>query len=651
MFLVCFVSATISISEPLEIYNLGDSIPLIVTLEPNSNDGWFTVDLVCGDRTETMEKIIGKSFYTGEEQTRSLNLPLTNDYIGNITGECKIRAAINSEETTTQNFKISNKINLEALLDKEKYNPGEILTLKIDAIKENGRPLEGFLETSGIASISKIIVDGEVTEKFTINENQEAGNYELIIFAYDKIDGERLNSQNQTLKLTVNQIPTFIEISLAELEATPGTDYKFSLELLDQAGKKMEGAINVLVLSPEKEEMNLVVMSGESTSISFQTNSTPGTYQILASFGDLEILKEFNVKEIQKVSLELIDSLLIVTNIGNTKYNQTIAVKIGDQTERINLNIDVGEKRKFNLNAPTGTYDVDVTSGDDSIQSNLLLTGNAISVKGSSSVGILNKYPLIWTFLIILLAGTAFVLYKRTGKAHQIKEKRKMKSFFLRMKNKSSGKKIKEEKFIEHPTEQVKKGNAESSLVLEGEKEVASVIALKIKNMSTLKQNAKEELIKILEIAKDKKGMIERKEEYLMIIFTPSITKTFHNEILATKTGFGLMAALNEYNKRFNEKLKFNIGVNSGELIVSTKSGKLQYTSLGSTVLLAKKISDSSDSQLLVSDSIRNKMIRDLKVNKVEPIGKTGVYSVTGVNDKEANKDKLQDLLNRMGHD
>lgn len=647
-FLVCLVSAKISITEPLEVYNLGDTVPLTITLAPNSNDGWFTVDLICGNQIVTIEKIMGKSFYISEEQTRTLKLPLTEDYIGNITGDCKIKAAINSEETVTQTFRVSNKLNLDASLDQDRYNPGDIVTLKISAIKENSKPLEGFLETSGIASISKAIVAGEAVEKFTISEKQEAGVYELKVSAYDKVNGKILNSDNKTLKLTVNQVPTFVELSLSELEATPSQDYKFSLELLDQAGKKMDGTIDVSILSPTEKETKMSVKSGETTSINFPTNSTPGTYQITASFGEIVTAKEFAVKEIQKVSLDLSGSLLTITNIGNAKYNQSIAIKIGDKTERFNLSIAVGEVRKFNLNAPNGNYDVDVQSGTDSIQKNLLLTGNAISIKDSSSIGVLNKYPLIWVFLILLLASTAFVLYKKTNKTHQIKEKFSFRKFF-KMPNRRE--KVKPEKFIEPKQEIHKKGNAESSLVIDGKKEMASVLALRIKNMSTLGIHAKEELVKILELAKDKKGMIEKKDDYLMIIFTPTVTKTYNNEMAATKTGFGLMTALNEYNKRFKQKLEYNIGINSGELIISTKTGKLQYTSLGSTVLLAKKIADSSDSRLLVSDSIRNKMLRDLRGEKMPEFGKSGVFSVTHVTDKEANKDKLQDLLNRMGHD
>ncbi len=647
-FLVCLVSAKISISEPLSVYNLGDSVPLTITLAPNSNDGWFTVDLICGSQTITIEKIMGKSFYPTEEQIRTLKLPLTEDYIGNITGDCKIKTAINSEETSTQTFRVSNKVNLDAKLDKDRYNPNEIVTLTISAIKENGKPLEGFLETRGIASITKAIVAGEVIEKFTVSEKQEAGVYELNVLVYDKINGKILNSDNKTLKLAVNQIPTFVELSLSELEATPSQDYKFSLELLDQAGKKMDGTIDVAILSPTEEETKMSVKSGETASINFLTNSTPGIYQITASFGEIITAKEFAVKEIQKVSLDLSGSLLTITNIGNTKYNQSIAVKIGDKTERFNLSIAVGEVRKFNLNAPNGNYDVDVQSGADSVQKNLLLTGDAISVRDSSSIGLLNKYPLIWVFLILLLGSTAFVLYKKTNNSHRIKEKFSFRKFFKMPTRKE---KVKPEQFVEPKQEIHKKGNAESSLVMDGKKELASVLALKIKDMSTLGIHAKEELVKILELAKDKKGMIEKKEDYLMIIFTPSVTKSYNNEMAATKTGFGLMTALNEYNKRFKQKLDYSIGINSGELVISTKTGKLQYTSLGSTVILAKKIADSADAKLLVSDSIRNKMLRDLRGEKMPAVGKTGVFSVTHVTDKEANKDKLQDLLNRMGHD
>ena len=647
LFLVSLISAKISISEPLAVYNLGDTVPLTITLAPNSNDGWFTVDLICGNQNVTIEKIMGKSFYAGEEQTRALKLPLTEDYIGNITGDCKIKAAINSEETVTQTFRVSNKVNLEASFDQDRYDPNGIVTLKVSAIKENGKPLEGFLETSGLASISKAVVAGEVVEKFTIGEKQEAGAYELKVLVYDKLNGKVLNSENKTLKLTVNQIPTFIELSLGDLEATPGQDYKFSLELMDQAGKKMEGAIDTTILSPKEDETKMSIKSGDTATINFPTNSTPGDYKIISTFDAITVSKDFTVKEVQKVSLDLTGSLLTITNVGNAKYNQTIAIKIGDKTERFNLSINVGEVRKFNLNAPDGNYDVDVQSGNDSIQKNLLLTGDAISVKDPSSIGILNRYPLIWAFLIILLGSTAFVLYKRTGKSRQIKEKFSLKRFLFRNKKE----KIKPEKFIEPKAEIHRKGNAESSLVIDGKKEMASVIALKIKNMSTLGVHAKEELVKILELAKDKKGMIEKKDDYLMIIFTPTVTRTYNNEMAATKTGFGLMTALNEYNKRFKQKLDYSIGVNSGELIISTKTGKLQYTSLGSTVILAKKIADSADAKLLVSDSIRNKMLRDLRGEKMPEVGKSGVFSVTHVTDKEANKDKLQDLLNRMGHD
>lgn len=655
LFLISFVSAKISLNEPLPVYNLGDSVPLVVTLSPNSNDGWFTVELVCGSRVEVLEKIIGKSFLAGEEQTRTLKIPLTADYIGNITGECKIRAAINTEEMYTSVFKISNKITIDAKLDKERYNPGEAALLTITAVKENGKTLNGFLDTNGFAAISKAVVDGAVVEQIVIPEKKEAGTYDLGISVYDKIGGQVLNTANQTLRLTVNQVPSFIEIATDGAEATPGQDYKIALELFDQSGKKMEGAIDATILSPREDETKVVIQSGETYSLPVATNATAGDWRILTSFKELVNEKEFTVKEIQKVSLNLTGSVLIVENIGNSVYNQTLEVKIGDKTERINLTIDVGEQRKLNLNAPDGQYDVDVKSGEDSVRSNVFLTGKVISISAPSRFDLTNSYPLLWTFLIILLAASAFVLYKKSGKAYQVKPGRLFRSGRDEIKVDKvvpAPRTISSKQFSNKVIDMgMKSSDAESSLVLDGERENATVLALRVSNMSSLGETARQELEKAIDLAKEKKAMIDRKENYIMFLFSSRATKTFATEMVAAKAGHAILTYLNEYNKRYKQKIDFGIGINNGEIISATKNGKFTYTSLGSTVILAKKIADAATSKLYIADNARNKIIRDLKGIKVAPIGKIEVFSVEKVTDREANKDKLQDLLNRMGHD
>jgi len=105
---------------------------------------------------------------------------------------------------------------------------------------------------------------------------------------------------------------------------------------------------------------------------------------------------------------------------------------------------------------------------------------------------------------------------------------------------------------------------------------------------------------------------------------------------------------LNAYNKKFKDKIEFNLGVHVGELIASKVGGKLKYTSIGNTISLAKRISDSDSGKLIVSDEIRKKLLRDLKVVKAKEIGENQTFEVSEVKDRAGDKARLADLLKRQ---
>jgi hypothetical protein len=190
-------------------------------------------------------------------------------------------------------------------------------------------------------------------------------------------------------------------------------------------------------------------------------------------------------------------------------------------------------------------------------------------------------------------------------------------------------------------------GGAESSLVLKGEKQSSSVICIRIKNHSSLKVSAKDALINIVGENKNK-GLVDWKGEYVFIVFAPISTKTYNNEVLSSKVGFEILKNLKEHNKKFKDKIEFNMGIHSGEMISSKDEGKLKYTSIGNTVSLAKRISNLGEGGLFVSSDIRKKMMRDLKVVKDKEIGKIQIYEVKDIRNREADKAKLKDLLKRM---
>jgi len=644
LLLVSFASAKITIIEPLDVYSLGDNLDLTTTVEPKSVAGFFEIKLICENSSLNIYRVPTEpSFLYEEEQTIPTYIILTKEMIGDLIGNCHLLASIGKEQATTKNFVISDSVTITPSLDKENYDPGEAITLNIEIIKANSHPLNGFIEVSGATDFSKAVVDGLVTETFTMSETIEAGKYTLNLFAYDRDENNAiLNNGKISISFNINQIPTYIETSLSKLEVTPGQNFSFGSDLHDQSGKIMNRTLSVTILSPENEETQLTLDSGEIHPLILPLNSPPGKYKILSSFEQVSDEKTFTLKELQKVKFDFLGSVLIIKNIGNTLYNKTIEVQIGEETQILNLNLEVGEERRFNLKAPEGEYEVIVMDDTDSAEKTLLLTGKAISVEDLKRIGILARYPFVWVFIVLVLASFSFILFFRfKKKTFKLKDKiGKVKQSVSHSHEKQ------DEKILDITEPEV--GNAESTLVLKGEKTNSVVIDLKINNYSDLGKPGLEKLKNILETVKETKGMLEQKQEHFLIVFSPLVTKTFDNEILAVKTGINLLSKLQEYNKKSVDKIEFGISANSGDLITNLEDKKLKYTSVGNTILVARKIADSAKGKLLVSEKIRKKLLRDVKAEKSGQIGNTKIYEVEKVTDKEANKEKLQDILHRM---
>ncbi|MFZ5955285.1 MAG: hypothetical protein ACOYT4_02570 [Nanoarchaeota archaeon] len=640
IFLMSFISAKISIdSEPQDVYNLGDNLYITISTTPSSNYGNLNVNLFCNNKTINLLKWPSQFF--GEQTNYPLPVKkltkkdLEIDNIDDIVGTCQVIASLGEEKDSTKSFIVTKNVLVTPRLNKTNYNPKEHITLYVDALKENNYPLEGFIEVTGTANFKKAISGGSVSETFVMPETTEPSEYKLNILVYDKSEeGEILNQGYSSIKFAINQVPSHIQTSLSQLEVDPGNNISFALDLFDQSGKLMEGAISVSVISPTNEETKLVVNSGTTGNLNFQANSTPGKWKIISSFKDISDTKEFALNAIQKAEFEILEdsSMLLVKNVGNCIYNKTIEIKIGENIQKIEkIAIGIGEERKFSIKAPKGEYDIKINDGNSNVEKRLLLTGKAISVKEASNFDVFSQYPIIWIFMIILLALVAIFSLIKFKKTSKLKDKVR---------------KFNPELDAPKPLP-LKTGKAESSLVLKGEKSNSSIIIVKL-NYAGLRDTAREELEKMLEIAKQNKGVIEYKEDHVIIIFNPLITRSNSNESIAVRTGFDIFKRLTEYNRKFATAIPFNIGIHSGNLISSVENGRLKYTSIENTIILARKISSLSTGKMLVSDSIRNKIVRDIKAEKAGVVGKHNIFSVEKISDKEANQQKLADILKRM---
>ena len=682
----------------MDIYNLGDRFYISADGIVGSDSGNLNFDLVCGNMTTNLVRISARSFSFEEEQSYSVpykiltidDLEIAN--LSDIVGSCQVVASLGTDFSSTNVFEISDDVAVSVSLDKAAYDPGEGITVKIDAVKANGQLLNGFVEGSNITSFSKVIENGVVTEVFSTSDTIEAGNYYLGVRAYDVGKDGILNEGSASIGFSINQVVSSLIMSLSGVVAVPGESFTVGVKIYDQSGIEMEGAVDVKFVSPDVEEFGMVVQAGDFGEFDFNSTSMVGIWRVIGSFNGIVEEREFEMGSVQRVDFDFEDSVLTITNVGNVIYNRTISVGIGNESMVLDLDIGLGEVRKFNLKAPNGEYDVVVDDGIDSVNQRVLLTGKAISVSDLKNVGIFRGYSVIWIFLIVVLGGVGFVLFRKYRRTKVVgSQKLKVKSqgpgvvrrvvggigrgigrirgrvgskLPLNIKNGMEDslnftKKSPSVQGLDHGSyshedssmvDLTKKdiGSAESALVLKGEKHTSAVVAISIKNYDELGDVGKKALHSAIGGVKKNKGLIDWRGDFVFVVFSPIVTKTYKNEALAAKAGMEILEGLDAYNRKFKDKVKFGLGVHVGELVASKTRGKLKYTSIGNTVSLAKRIADSGSGKLMISDEIRKKLLRDLKVSKGKEISGNQIYEVNEIKDRSADAARLKELLKRQ---
>ncbi len=185
---------------------------------------------------------------------------------------------------------------------------------------------------------------------------------------------------------------------------------------------------------------------------------------------------------------------------------------------------------------------------------------------------------------------------------------------------------------------------AEQVLVTDGQRNRAAIIAIKIKN--TINKFSKENLEKSIEHVYDKKGAVYENGNFIFVIFSPLITKSFRNEIEATKDAEKIAESLRDHNKKFSDKIDFGIGINSGDIINKIDNKKLKFTSLGTLTIAAKKLAELSKGEVLMTKEAYDKSMTEVNAEK-KTINGTDVYEVKKVADYDKNKKFISDFLRR----
>jgi len=639
--------------QPEGVYNLEDSVDILVTVKAlESISGNFKMNLICESK-QIVYFQNGVSLNAGEEKKMETSLILNKENLGATLGDCKIKASLGEEYEITNDFEISNLITIETELEETEFKPEEEIVIKGNAIKENGEDVDGFISLKIVSgnnsSVEKLstISNGFFSVSLTIPENMESGNHVVQLNAYElNSDEEQTNKGFMSFNINIEQVPTNLEIVIEEEEILPGNILKTKAILHDQTGKEISAPVIITIKKSKNEIVQQIeTNTGELIEVNIPYNELPKNWTIVAVSSMLDSERSFTVLENKEVSIDVVNGTVILTNVGNVPYNESILIKIGENSSlNIDVFLEVDEVKKYELRAPDGEYYVEIISeGESHFWGGILLTGRAVDFKelGVSGRGIIKV--LVWIFIIGVLGFVAFVIYKKGYKKSFFGSKKKLKNSEMIFKKESPKK----------HSELINTSNkAILSLSINGDRHDASIVCLKIKNLKDLKKEGINETFKrIVSFAEGKKTMIYEANENIFFIFSALKTRTFKNEKSAIELAGKIEEFLKYHNKIFKQKFDFGISINFGEIVGKiNEKDELEFMAMGNLIVNSKKLSELSSGEVLLSKDFRDRAGGMLKTGEKEIAGKK-VYIIRELRDREQHKKFLANFLHNLEKD
>lgn len=636
------VSAEVMLSQPQSIYNLGDELYIksIVTAYQDKAD-FFEMDLLCNNIPTNIYKV-PLNLISGDSKTFETSLFLSETYSA---GECKIISRYADEERESQTFKISNKLDINSDVTYIVTDTDKLISLTGTVYKENGKKAAGFIElrSSDINLTTLTQFNSTFSVNFSFPENAKSGEYTMKIKAYDKYKNNVLNSGEQTIIVKIKQKPKKLIILSNISSLSPENNFSFKIKLLDQAEDIIKNTISYTVYDSNNAiYLTKIAESDKDESIPFKINSIYGNYKIIATAFNLTTEQSFYLQEYEKADFNVINTTLIITNIGNTAYRKSIQVGIGNFSEIKNINLEYGESISLKLSAPHGEYDVNINDGSSKASfSRVSLTGNVIGVNEfRESFSFIKSYPIVWFFLIAISGLFVFNLYRRTTKNSSISYpvevplKKVKEGGVIKLKVDSN----KENINIKDPKD------AEYSVEINGKKEMTNILSIKIKN---IEEAINTDIIgKIKAIISEEKGTTYVSNDFIFGIFSSLTTKKLANEMLALKTAQKISKTIKEYNNTHKIQVDFGISVTAGELILK-KENKLFFSSVGKTLLISKKVASISNGEILIPESLHVKVMNTIKTER-KMINNERFYILKSINDREEHSKFITDFVERQ---
>lgn len=629
----------------------------------------------------------------GGEKEVSLSIRMNKGLIEDLNGDCIIRATYNKITADSGAFELTSGLDVGLDLSGIKIMPEEEMNVIGSAYRRNGEAINGFVEASINSlslNVSGTVKDGIFNFSFTIPRDAHAGEYELVASAYERDgEGNKVNEGIARGSFRVKQINDKIDLAFSSQIVTPGSDFTFTALLYDQAGDDVSDDVAVSIYYPNGTLIEKrLARAGKAEGLKIGQTDVPGYWKVDAVTGKLEASKTFYVEELQKAEFSIANDTLTIANVGNVDYTKAVEITIGDKKEIIQVNISVGGIKKFKIYAPEGEYDISVNDGSQVNNfGTSFLTGRAISVQDITNLTSSMPFMIVvWIIVILVVAAIALYIYRKvargsySGRMPSFARSEEGRPMMLGAQSATSAaasfrREEREEKDSVAPATSAfnqdeqrmrqritsalpsmappfvvrkeKEEYAKSSATMErAQKQESSIVCLNVKNMGELmtsKGGALGALDRALSKAKSARAKIYIDGDYRVIIFAPAITRESANETRAINAAKQIEEVLTEYNKLHVQKVSFGIGVNSGELIAESRDGGFKFTSVGNTISAAKRISDSADSEILLSEMFHRKTAGTVKV---EP-GK-GAWRIKRIVNRERNSEFINKFMDRQ---
>lgn len=391
--LIPCVSATITLTEPDNSYNLGGNLNLeFSVLKSKAMNAFIELTLNCEDGSKQL-LLTPVSLKADKEEESDYSIPLTESFVdsNDLIGDCVIEIILEDmemnkiDEAVSKTFIISNELDLSVNLLKTEFLPGEKIDIEGTAYLKNGKETDAKAIINFGTEFNIDVEDSKFDLGLILKEDIKSGSHTILISVSDNYG----NSAEVEKQITIIPILTSIMLETNQDFFMPEDELIVEAIFADQAADEMESEGRLSVVLDDKEILNKEIVSDEEVKYTFDKYASPGDIEIKVISEDVERTETAEMQRFERIDIDLRETLdatyFDITNLGNVPYKKELIIQFNTDTGTIEktktVSLGVGEKTSFSMTAPSGTYDVIVKNEDIEKSFNgVSLTGESIKV-------------------------------------------------------------------------------------------------------------------------------------------------------------------------------------------------------------------------------------------------------------------------------